>query len=222
MGLCAARYSHRGTPLAHTIARTGWYSLHTRARVHTRTRTYTAIHIYSGYIAYVCAAWRTCTCILPLSRSVALCGATLYRGWENGWRRHICGSVGSEGNHEWRERQPVDKRENEARGKARRRRGHGSRGGGAKGSLRGHPCQPGDGHFAKNFRFVCTRRSEPGGTTNTDAYARHAAPLFPRLALSLSILVLYCAAYPSATDNFSVPAGPGRFSAPRLRKNPTS
>ena len=24
-------------------------------------------------------------------------------------------------------------------------------------SLCGHPCQPGDGHFAKNFRFVCTR-----------------------------------------------------------------
>jgi len=64
---------------------------------------------------------------------------------------------------------------------------------GAKGSLRGHPCQPGDGHFAKNFRFVCTRRSEPGGTTNTDAYAWHAA--LPSLApppshsLSLSLPV---------------------------------
>lgn len=50
------------------------------------------------------------------------------RGWENGWRRHICGGVGSEGNHEWRERQPVGgqlrehgKREEGGRGREKER-----------------------------------------------------------------------------------------------------
>lgn len=127
LGLCAARYSHRGTPLAHTIARRGWYSLYTHTYTrHTRTpwdrcehtrrhtymhRTHTQrVYTYSSYIAYV----RACVCVSSPSLALSLYAATLYRGWENGWRRHICGSVGSEGNHEWRERQPVDKRGNEA------------------------------------------------------------------------------------------------------------
>jgi len=92
---------------------------------------------------------------------------------------------------------------------------------GAKGSLRGHPCQPGDGHFAKNFRFVCTRRSEPGGTTNTDAYARHAAlpSLAPPHSLSLSLsLPVHPRFIPrgvSVRDRelFGTPMDPGRFSA---------
>lgn len=96
----------------------------------TCTHTYVHVHgytyIFRLYRVRVRARAGIRVRILPLSRSVALCGATLYRGWENGWRRHICGSVGSEGNHEWRERQPVDKRGNEARGKARR--GMGGRG----------------------------------------------------------------------------------------------
>lgn len=86
---------------------------HTLVHVYTHVRACTRIYIYiPGYT-------RTCTYPPPLSLSVALCGATLYRGWENGWRRHICGSVGSEGNHEWRERQPVDKRGKARRGLAR-------------------------------------------------------------------------------------------------------
>jgi len=52
LGLCAARYSHRGTPLAHTIARTGWYSLHTRTFVHTSL--YIRVYIAYGARAYVC------------------------------------------------------------------------------------------------------------------------------------------------------------------------
>lgn len=80
-----------------------------------------------------------------------------------------------------------------------------------RGSLRGHPCQPGDGHFAKNFRFVCTRRSEPGGTTNTDVYARHAS-------LSLSFRFIYTSlSYSSTTENFSVDQ---RSFARETRKNP--
>lgn len=39
------------------------------------------------------------------------------RGWENGWRRHICGGMGSKGNHEWRERQLVDGMVESERGK---------------------------------------------------------------------------------------------------------
>lgn len=72
-------------------------------------------------------------------------------------------------------------------GETRRGEKHGGAGRRERGSLRGHPCQPGDGHFAKNFRFVCTRRSEPGGTTNTDVYARHAAPLRTSSSLSHSV-----------------------------------
>ena len=48
-----------------------------------------------------------------------------------------------------RERERVSERERE-RERARE-------GGREREVLCGHPCQPGDGHFAKNFRFVCTR-----------------------------------------------------------------
>lgn len=81
LGLCAARYSHRGTPLAHTIARTGWYSLYTHTHTHTgqvcthveahvyyteytHTHTHTG-YIYSSYITY--ARVRMCTYPPPLS-----------------------------------------------------------------------------------------------------------------------------------------------------------
>ena len=69
--------------------------------------------------------------------------------------------MGSEGNHEWRERQPVG---GQLREHGKREKGGRKREGGSererereRESLCGHPCQPGDGHFAKNFRFVCTR-----------------------------------------------------------------
>ena len=52
-----------------------------------------------------------------------------------------------------RERERVSERERERE----RERVRAREGGREREVLCGHPCQPGDGHFAKNFRFVCTR-----------------------------------------------------------------
>lgn len=53
-------------------------------------------------------------------------------------------------------------------------------------SLCGHPCQPGDGHFAKNFRFVCTRRSKRGDERRLILARMYGTPRFRR-SIHLSI-----------------------------------
>lgn len=178
--------------------------------MYTHVRARTRIYIYIPVISRTCARAGIRVRILPLSRSVALCGATLYRGWENGWRRHICGSVGSEGNHEWRERQPVDKRGNEARGKARRGIGRAGRrregGRGRKGVYADIRVSPVTAILRKTFDLFAHAVANP-----EERLIPTRMPGMPRLSPSPLCLssVLYRAVYPSATENFSVPGGPG-------------